>query len=213
MALFATIKEEIGNLFKLLNPSKANEFFEKMKVRPMGYMLNYLIVSGLFLFVGYSLNIYYKAGFEAEIKCPLIASIESAFITCITLILSTLISGFIISLFGKGLVGRDMEPDEAVSIIGYPMIFILISGIFRAHIMTIILHYMFIAYSMYLLYTAISARFGFERALVHFIFILIIISLVVMILFWMGTSFLNFLVWIGLPSIGIPISHIPPWCH
>ena len=212
MALFATIRLEIGNFFKLLNPSKANEFFGKMGVRSVGYMSNYLIVSGLFLFVGYSLNLYYKAGF-AEIKCPLIASIESAFITCITLILSTIISGFIISLFGKGLVGRDMEPDEAVSVIGYPMIFILISGIFRAHIMTIILHYMFIAYSMYLLYTAISARFGFERALVHFIFILIIISLVVMILFWMGISFLNFLVWIGLPSIGIPISHIPPWCH
>jgi len=213
MALFAAIRLEIVNLFKLLNPSKANEFFEKMGVRPVGYMLNYLIVSGLFLFVGYSLNLYYKAGFEAEIKCPLIASIESAFITSITLILSTIISGFIISLFGKGLVGRDMEFNEAVSVIGYPMIFILISGIFRAHIMTIILHYMFIAYSMYLLYTAISARFGFERALVHFIFILIVISLVVMILFWTGTSFLNFLVWIGLPSIGIPISHIPPWCH
>jgi len=213
MALFAAIKEEIGNLSKLLNPYKANEFFEKMELKPTGYMLKYLMFTGLFLFAGYLLNIYYKAGFEAEIKCPLIASLESAFITYITLVLSPFIVGFFISLFGRSLVGRDIETNEAVSIIVYPMVIGLASGIFRAHIITIVLHYICIAYTVYLLYTAISARFGFERAVVYFVFFLIIISLTMMILFWVSISFLNFLIWIGLPSIGIPLTRIPPWCH
>ncbi len=208
MALFTTIKEEINNLSKLLNPYKANDFLEKMEVKSVSYMFRYLIFMGLFLFAGYSLNLYYKTGFEAEIRCSLIASLESAFVTYIVLVFSSVIAGYIISAFGKSLVGRDIDANETVSVIGYPLAIILFSGIFRAHLMTIVLYYILIVYGVYLLYAAIRARFGFERSLICFMFFLIVISLVIMILFQVCITLLGVL-----SDVGLPLRPIPSGCH
>ncbi len=214
MTFFKAVKEELGNLIKLLNPYEANKFFDEMQVKSANYILAYLIFIGSFLFAGYYLNFYYKAGFEAEIRCSFITSLESAFLTYITIALIPSVAGSIISLFGKNLAGRDITSDEIISMIGYSTVLILASGIFRAHIITSILHYISIAYGIYLLYVAISVRFGFDRAILCFLFFLIIISIVLMSLSLTGNTMLNLLVWIGQTiTPESPLRQIPPWCH
>lgn len=216
MAFLATIKEEINSLFKLLNPYKAAEFFKDMKIRSVKYMLAYLMFMGLFLFTGYFLNIHYKLGFGEEPVCSFAVSIESAFLSYITLVLLPILAGFLISFFGKSLTGKDTKADEIISIIGYSMLFILFSGLFRMHIVTIILHYIAIAYGIYLLYVAINARFGFDRAAICFVFFLIVIALMFMILFSINSALSNLLIWFVVDLLHmkeLPLETIKPWCH
>lgn len=217
MSLIEAIKEGIRNFFRLLDPYKASDFFKNMEIKPANYTLKYLAVAGLFLFAGYYLNLVYKMGFESESTCSPSSSAESAFITYISLIVIPLIAGSIISLFGKSLVGKDLETNEVVLIIGYPLSFIMVSGLFKVHVLTIILHYLGIGYGLYLLYTAINARFGFDKALIVFVFFVMVSSLMLMITFWFGINFVNLLVdalvWLGIPSSDLPITRISPWCY
>jgi hypothetical protein len=208
MELFAAIKEEVGNLLKLLNPYRVSEFFRNMEIRSVSYMFKYLSFMSLFLFTGYFLNLRYKTGFEPEINCSDIPSIESAFITCVVLVLSTITAGYVISAASKGLVGRFVKADEMVSIMGYSMAVILFGGIFRAHLMTIVLYYAAIAYGIYLLYAGIRARFGFDKAIVCFLFSMIVISLAIIAIFQIFIALIGLLM-----GIGVPLRLVPAWCY
>lgn len=217
MGLIEAIKEGINNFFRLLNPYGVNDFFEKMEIKSANYTLKYLAVVGLFFFAGHYLNLVYKIGFESESTCSPSSSAESAFVTYISLIIMPVIAGSILSLFGKSLVGRDLETNEIVSIIGHPVSIIMFSGIFKAHVLTIILHYFGIGYGLYLLYSAVNARFGFDKALIVFVFFVVVTSLMLMIVFWFGITFVNLFVdvlgWFGIPSSDIPLTRISPWCY
>lgn len=212
----SAINDEIRNLTKLLNPYKANEFFEHMEIKSVGYMMRYLLVPALFLSLGYALNLYYKAGFESEIKCSLYSSIESALLASIVLIAMVPIASAIISLFSKNLTDRDVSTEEIASIIGYCLGVVMFTGIFRAHVYTIILHYLGIGYGMYLLYTAVSARFGFDKAITVLLFFLIIILMLIMVMSWSLNTFINIVVdvieFFGGYMSDIPIRKIQPWC-
>lgn len=211
------IKEGVSDFFMLLNPYKVGEFFGRMEAKSGSYMFKYLAFFGMSLFFGYYLNLVYKLGFESESTCSSSSSFESAFIIYLSLLIMPFMAGSIISLFSKNLVGKDVETNEIVSIIGYPLSVILLTGIFKAHVQTIILHYLGIGYGLYLLYNSINARFGFDKALIIFVFYLVVNSLILMIMFWSGITVVNLFVdvlrFLGISSSDIPITRISPWCY
>ncbi len=217
MGLIKSFKNEVINFVRMITPSKTNKFFEELDPESSRHMVGYLLAFGVPLFIGYFMNLYYKAGFDSESTCQINSAIESAFVTYLVLVFLPIAAGAIISLFGKGLTGREVEPEEIISIIAYPLSVVLLTGLFRAHILTIVLHYLGIGYGLYLLYVAINARFGFDKSLIIFIFFLVVSSFLLMVMFWIGLSIINLIAkalnWFGIPRNEAPIRIIPPWCY
>jgi hypothetical protein len=215
MSLISTLDDEVSNISALIfNPSK---FFEEMQTKSSSYMMRYLFIASIPLFVGYFLNLYFKAGFpETEFKCSEAAAVESAIISVLTLVLTVPTASLLLSLISKNLFEKRVGADEIATLIGYPMAIVLLSGILRAHVYTVFLHYGGIGYGVYLLYSGISVRYGFDKALMNFIVFLLAMSLVLIIIAGALISTFSIILaisdLIGLSSI-IPIINIPSYCY
>jgi hypothetical protein len=215
MSIMSILDDEVSNISALIfNPSK---FFEEMQTKPSGYMLRYLFIASIPFFVGYFLNLYFKAGFpETEFKCSEAAAAESAIISVLTLVLTVPIASLFLSLISKNLLEKRVGSDEIATLIGYPIAVVLLSGILRAHVYTVFLHYGGIGYGVYLLYSGISIRFGFDKALMNFLVFLVVMSLVLMVLAGALISTFSIILaisdLIGLSSV-IPIISIPNYCY
>lgn len=215
MGLLSAIDDELNNIFSLIfAPSR---FFEEMQSKPSGYMLRYLFLAAIPLFLGYFLNLYYKAGFPVtEFKCSEMAATESAIITALTLTLMVPTASLLLSMISKNLLERKVSADEISTLIGYPVAVILLSGILRAHVYTVFLHYAGIGYAIYLLYTGISARYGFEKALMNFMVFVVALSLVLIVLAGALISTFSIILSVvdmtGLSST-IPLVGIPGYCY
>jgi len=215
MSFISPIFDEVNSIVDLISaPSK---FFEEVQTKPLGYMIRYLFIAAVPFFIGYVLNLYLKAGFpETEFKCSELAAIESALITILTLILTVPTASLLISLISKGLLEKRVSPSEISTLIGYPMAVVLLSGILRAHVYTVFLHYAGVGYALYLLYSGLSVKYGFDKALMNFIVFLVTIIIVLMIVAGAFLSTFNIILAIanmtGLNSV-IPITSIPNYCY
>ena len=187
------ITHEPFNIIKLFNIYRYEEFFETMESHSVKYMLSYLLVIGLFTLVGYYLNI----SEYAASTCGSSDALKSALMYYLTFVFVPIITGYCLHLFSRGLVGREVSKEEGVSLVGYIVTPILISGIFRILSnapqktvpgmlsflpLLMFLHYACMAYSIYLLYAAIRVRYGFEKSLPAFMFLMIIVFIASMII-------------------------------
>ena len=211
-------KNGLGRIMGLLNPYTAEDFFKSMRIPSLGSMITYLAISGVFLFIGYFTNLYYKSGFEASTRCSMEASLESALISVVTLIITPLVASLILSIFGKSLTGRNLETEEIMALFGYPLCIVMLSGIFRAHVLTLIVHYIGMGYGLYLLYVAVGARMGFDKSFTVLMFFILVFSVVLMVVSWMGFFFVNLIAGIvsfilDVPSSESFIKKIPVWCR
>lgn len=197
------ITHEPFNIIKLFNLYRYKEFFETMESHSVKYMLFYLLVIGLFTLTGYYLNI----SEYAASTCGSSDALKSALMYYFMFTFVPIITGYCFHLFGKGLVDSEISKEEGVSLMTYVATPLIVSGIFRimanAHPKTVpgllsflpllmFLHYACMAYSIYLLYAAIRVRYGFEKSLAAFMFLMIIVFIASMIIISLSRTILWF---------------------
>lgn len=215
MSFLSAMDDELSNISALV--FSPNKFFEEIETKPSGYMIKYLFIAAIPFIIGYVLNLYLKAGFpETEFKCSQMAAIESAVITSLTLVLTVPTASMLISLISKGLFERKVSQNEITTLIGYPMVIILLSGILRAHVYTVFIHYAGVGYALYLLYTGLCAKYGFDKALMNFMVFLVVLVIVLMVI--AGALFSTFNIILAIANITnlssiIPITSIPNYCY
>jgi hypothetical protein len=215
MSFLSAIGDELRNVFSLI--FSPNKFFEDVETKSLGYMLKYLFFAAVPFVLGYFLNLYVKAGFPVtEFKCSEMAALESSLITALSLVLVVPTVSMALSMVSKGLFERRVSPSEICTLIGYPMAVVLLSGILRAHVYTVFLHYAGVGYALYVMYTGLSVKYGFDKALMNFIVFLIAIVLVLMVIAGAVLSTFTILLAVAnmtdLTSI-IPIVSIPGYCY
>ncbi len=181
------IKGLISDIRLLIYPGKAEEFFKKLKIHSPRYMIKYILVSGIFLFLGYFLDYAFGMsvffGYLAGFTHPFYTSIRKALTWYLVAVSIPIVMGLSLNLFGEKLVKRKVGLDESIAIVAYSTVLGLVSGIFKSLLETWIIHILLIAYCLYLLYTAIRIRFGFEKAVSCFIFLVVVACIAVMIVF------------------------------
>jgi len=155
------------------------------------YLNRLLLLLGLFVFSAYFIHLAYLA----PVKYSVITSIKLGYVYWMVSVFVPAIMGSILHSSGEHLVGRAVSKEESSSIAVYSMSPALISGIFRLFIESIVLHYLILAYSIYLLYVGIKTRFGFGRAIHCFLVLMIASSIIGMLLFLLTVMLL------GIPTL------------
>jgi len=151
------------------------------------YMNRLLLLLGLFVFFGYFMHLAYFA----PVRYSIITSIKLGYVYWMVSVLVPTIMGSVLYLSGEHLVGRAISKDEANAVVIYSMAPALISGIFRLLLEITVLHYLILAYSIYLLYLGIKTRFGFSRAIYCFLVLMLISSIIGMLLLLGSVMFLR----------------------
>ncbi len=178
MTIIRFIKEDLSNLKQITNPNNAERFFANLKAYTAKQMISHNLILGLFVFFGYFLAL----GYYSSIKYSFETSFKLALLYYIVAVSIPLVLGYLLHLFSRKLVNKDVGPDEGITIASYSVSIGLIGGIFRTFTETWALHILLMVYSIYLLYAAIKSRFGFERAIFNFLFLAILTSIVAMVI-------------------------------
>lgn len=178
MKIILPVKEDISNLKQLINPGNAEAFFANLKTYPTKQMMVHNLILGLFTFSGFFLGL----GYYSPIKYSFVTSFKLAFLYYIVAVSLPIILGYLLHLFSEKLVNKKIKTDEGITIASYSASIGLISGIFRTFTETWVLHIILMAYSIYLFYIAIKTRFGFEKAISNFLFLMTLAFIAAMIL-------------------------------
>ncbi len=179
----------LGDLIKLY-PGNIDPIFRNLKPKPLGFLRVYLIIIAIPLFLGYYFHFahYQTNPYSTE------NSLKLAFIYYLIAISLPMIISYILYLFDVRLVKRRVSYPETLTLFAYAFSFGLLCGIFRTFNETWVLHILTIMYSIYLIYAALGARFGYERIILPFIFLMLSGGVATMILFRLLVFFL------GVPS-------------
>lgn len=165
------------DLFKLY-PGNIDPFFSNVKPKSVGFLRLYLIIIGTPLLLGYYLYFNYQATvYSSEM------SLKLSLVYYLVGISLPMVASYVLYLFDVRLVQRKVGYPEAFTLFAYAFSFALLSGILRFHSTTWILHLLAIAYSICLVYGALGARFGYEKIIQPFIFLMLSGGLVAIILF------------------------------
>ncbi len=178
MKIIQYAKEDLNNLKQLISPNNAESFFANLKIYPGKQMTVHNLILGLFIFSGYFLGL----GYYSPIKYSFVTSFKIAFLYYIVAVSIPTILGYLLHLFSEKLVNKKVKTDEGITIASYSAGIGLISGIFRTFTETWVLHIILMAYSIYLFYIAIKTRFGFEKAIFNFLFLMTLTFIAAMIL-------------------------------
>lgn len=187
MTIIQSINEDLVNLKQLTNPVNAERFFANLKIYPRKQMISHNIILGLFTLFGYLFGL----GYYSSVKYSFTTSFKLAFLYYIVVVSIPLILGYLLHLFSEKLINKKVEANEGVTIASYSASIGLISGIFRIFTETWVLHIILVVYSIYLFYIAIKARFGFEKAISSFLFLLALTFIAAMILLKIGAVILG----------------------
>ena len=167
----------LGDLLKLY-PGNLDPFFSNLKPKSVGFLRLYLVVIGIPLLLGYYL--YFR--YQTNIYSPDM-SLKLAFVYYLVGVSMPLIISYILYLFDVRLVRRKVGYPEALTICAYVFSLALLSGILRMYGETWVLHLLAIAYSICLVYAALGARFGYEKVIQPFLFLMFSGGLVAILLF------------------------------
>ncbi len=151
------------------------------------YMNRLLFLLGLSVFLGYSI---YSAYFS-PVRYTILTSIKIGYVYWMVSVFVPAIAASVLHSVGERLIGRVIGSEEANAVATYSMTPALMGGIFRLFIETTILHYLVMAYSIYILYVGIENRFGFDRTIHCFIVLMLTSSIAGMLLFQLSVIVLG----------------------
>lgn len=185
-------KQLLKDTYQLMDPRRIAGFFKDLQPKPVKEVMSYLFLLGLFTFIGYTL----RYGFFSEPNY-LGISLRISFLYYLigiyvpTGVISIFAMSYFLHLAGEKLVKRAIGREEAMNLIGYAAIPSLIGGFFGIFLETQILHILLIGYSIYLLYTAMKIKFGFNFSLRALIFVIASGFIFSMIFFLLGAFLLR----------------------
>ena len=151
------------------------------------YMDRLLLLIGLPIFIGYLLHFMF-------FSYPLHAvttSIKLGYVYWMSYVFVPVAMSIILRFKEDRLVGRTVSNAEATSLTLYSMSPALITGIFRLFLETTIIHYIALAYSIYILYGGIEVMFGLDRALYVFLVMMLTAVITGMLLLVLSTLYLG----------------------
>jgi len=151
------------------------------------YMDRLLLLLGLSVFVGYLLHFVF---FSYPVHA-VITAIKLGYVYWMSYIFVPVTIAIILRFKGERLVGRVVTNEEATSLTVYFMAPALITGIFRLFLESTIIHYIALAYSIYVLYLGIKIMFGFSRAMYVFLTLMLTAAIAGMLLLVLSTLFLG----------------------
>ena len=151
------------------------------------YTSRLLLLLGLSVFLGYALHFVF---FSYPVHA-IITSMKLGYVYWMSYVFVTITTAIVLRLKGDRLVGRVVTNDEATSLTLYFMVPALITGIFRLFLETTIIHYIALAYSIYVFYLGIKIMFGFSRAMYVFLALVLTAAITGMLLLVLSTMFLG----------------------
>ena len=151
------------------------------------YIDRLLLLLGLSVFLGYTLHFVF---FSYPVHA-VITSIKLGYVYWMSYVFVPVAILIILRFKGKYLVGRIVTNEEATSLTLYSMSPALITGISRLFLESTIIHYIALAYSIYLLYLGIKIMFGFSRAMYVFLALMLTAAITGMLLLVLSTLFLG----------------------
>ncbi len=176
----ATIVEVV----QLLNPAYIEKVFKNIKPATLGSLRFYLILTGLPILFGYYAYLAYFQSNPYSIE----NSLKIAFKYYVIAISIPMVMAYVLYLFDTRLLKAKITQAEALALFSYAISPALLSGIFRIYIETYILHILIIMYSIYLLYASLGIKYGYEKVIMPFIFLLLVVTVTSAAL-WLGITF------------------------
>ena len=186
----------IKSVLTLLSPSSIEPFFKDMKPGHVIYTPLYILIMGLFTFGGHFISYGHYLSFVnySGMRYSYEMSIKLALVYYATAISIIFVMGFAFQLL-RFIDSRFQNKNETlmggIAIAANAMSIGIIGGIFKAIPQTAVVQMLLITYSIYILYTAIKARYGFEDSLSVFLFVLVIGSISGIIIFRLGVTILG----------------------
>jgi hypothetical protein len=158
---------------QLLNPGYIEKVFKNIKPATMGSLRFYLVITALPIFFGYYAHMaYFQSNpYSTEI------SLKIAFRYYAIAIAIPIVMAYVLYLFDTRLLKAKITQAEALALFSYAISPALLSGVFRIYIETWILHLLIVMYSIYLLYASLGIRYGYEKVIMPFIFLLLVATL------------------------------------
>jgi hypothetical protein len=154
----------------LVNWNNAKTIFSEMKSLPTGFLRLYLFIITIPLFIGYFL--YFN-----QFQTPQLAMLDSLKLAAMYYVIAALlplVMAYLLYLFDVRLVGARVPHNEALTLFTLALTPGILSGIFKTHPWTMIVHMFGLMYSIYLIHTALETRYGQERSVMtSFIFLVL----------------------------------------
>ncbi len=136
------------------------------------YVMDFLLIAGYFTYIGYFVSGVYGI-------MDNLTAVKVGFQYFFTGIFLVFVMSYLLMVFSRWELGFG----ESFPLMTYSAIPGLLGGVFTAYGETIVLSFLFIAYSTILLYVGIKARVGFERSFTVMVMVVFIGGAVSMILF------------------------------
>jgi hypothetical protein len=158
------------NLARLINPANIESIFRNLKPKSVNALRVYAVLLIIPLFFGYFLffNVFQEQQYSGE------NSFKLALRNYLIVLVIVLSVPYVFYLFDLRLVGRKVTYAEALTIFIYTLGDGILGGFFRISNYTWVLHLLLIVYTIYLLYAGLGARFGYEKAMLPFLFLILL---------------------------------------
>jgi hypothetical protein len=170
-------------------PGTAKQFLGSVQPKPVGQMIMYMGILGILPLVGFLLGGLIAGG--------AVWGLVMGIIMAIGLIGSAIGSGFVLSAISQGTLGRQITPDEGITLCGYAMtpVFVaaflggltLMGGIWTFGL-SMLLVSLGLLYMAFLIYQGAGVRYGADKAVVSALLVLIVSGIVASIFWWIGVS-------------------------
>lgn len=162
-----------GDILRLTNPANIGPVFKDLKVKSANFLRAYILAITLPLFFGY----YYYLSTSQANPYSIGMSFTLALIIYLTAASLPMVMAYLLYLFDVRLVKRKVPYPEALTIVTYALGPGILGGIFRSSMNmlpdTWILHLLLIIYSIILVYAALGVRFGYEKIIMPFMFLIL----------------------------------------
>jgi len=164
-------------------PASAGKFIASANAKPMGEMIMYLGILGILPIVGYLLG-------------GLIGGVATfglvwGIVMAVGLVGAAMGAGFIVSLLSQSLAGRQITPEEGITICGYAMtpVFVasfiagLLVALWQVALLGTLLLFLATLYMTYLVYVTAVSKYGADKA-IGVAIVALVGAAVVMGIFW-----------------------------
>ena len=180
----------IDDAMKASLPGTAKQFLGSVQPKPMGQMIIYLGILSILPIVGFLLGGLIAGG--------AVWGLVFGIVMAIGLIAGAMGGGFILSAISQGTLGRQITPDEGITLCGYAMtpVFAVafLGGVlgfiggFGMIGLGMLLIGLGLFYMAFLVYLGAGARYGADKAVIAAILVLILSGIIISIFWWIGWS-------------------------